>query len=541
MIHKLNLRRSRYIELCVDIKERFLKDGRVRITATAISAEDVTEFENIASYVSKPVSLKRINSAIAEAIAVIESRYYDIYGEGELNEAAFCKAFDHVADDVNNGMHLMPDWDSASTNNDVIRFFRRNTLKLLIQVIVKTRLFLEEDRDALYTEMTKICARHGSRSELAAQENASKRLKQAEIVLSHMRLYDARIPDIKLTSPEFIARARRDEQVKMLPIHVLRRFYRLLYSYVATDPKKVFFAVLVIFNCRPAEASGAKPSDIEWYDDFCCARINHKEINWTLSNKLKNSYSKRRIIIAYWGMHLLKQCCVSIGEDYPKDDKAMNNSVECAAWVKHLLIESGATEAQLKEISSDITNDDMDDSSVYDPKRTEDTARDKSAKIGCYVLRRCATTIMRVNMGLTLYETDRLLGHIPHGSGRNKANKLSNPDLNSPEVQRKIAAKMERFVYDLDYSRHPKYAPITTDGREAIPLMTGYAEVCIENNEKTGFWADIDMEAFEMGDSLAVIFPPSSDNQFFSSSVPISYENIDRTIFVETPEEKDGE
>lgn len=537
MNRPLNLHSSKYPELCVDIQKYHMNDGRIRVIGTAIRAEDEAEYPDIAPYKTKPVSRKRINSAITEAIAVVESRYYEHYGEGELTEAAFRAAFQSVEEAVANGLCLKPTWDSASTNNDVIRFFKRNTLPLLIPKLVSAQMLLDEDRVDLQTEMTSICARHGSESELAAQENANKRLVQAEIVLSHMRDHDARIPGVRLTSSEFAARAYRKEQIKMLPIPVLVCFYHKLLDLVEKEPKKVFFAILVVFNCRPAEAAGTKPSDIAWHDSFCSVRIEHQEINGRLSTKMKNAYSKRLLIVCYWGMLLLLRCCELIGDNYPSDDDAMNDAVECAAWVKRLLVECGATEVQLKELGSELTNEDLDDSSVYDPKKAEETTRDKTTKIGCYVLRRCAATIMRVYMGLTLYETDRLLGHIPHGSGKNKASTLSHPDLNSPETQRRIAAKMERYVFDPAYSLNPKYSPIMTAGKESIPLLAGYSEVVVENNEESDLWVEIDLSATEAGDPLSLTLPERDCGALSSSSVPVSYDGVNRTVFVEVSED----
>lgn len=540
MNRELNLHRSRYPELCVDIREHHLKDGRVRVTGTAIRVADATEYPDIAPYQTKPVSCKRINSAIAEAIDVVACRYYETYGEGELTVEAFQKAFGTVEEAVKNGLCLKPSWDSPSTNLDVIRFFRRNTLPMLRQKLVSGRMFLEEDQRELQEEMTKICARHGSESNLAAQENANKRLMQAEIVLSHMRDVDTRIPEVKFWSPDFSARAHRDEQIKMLPIPVLLRFYKALLTLVESAPKKVFFAVLVVFNCRPAEAAGTKPSDIEWHDNYCCVRIEHQEIDGKLSAKLKNKWSKRRLIVPYWGRQLLELCCKLIGEDYPADETAMNDAVKCAAWVKQLLIKCGATEAQLKEIGEDIPDEEMDDDSVYNPQRAEETMRDKETKLGCYVLRRCAATIMRVFMGLSLYETDRLLGHIPHGSGKNTVSKLAHPDLNAPETQRRIAEKMERYVFDPAYSHNPKYVPITTAGKDSIPLSVAYPQVRIENNEDSDVWIIIDFSSAEAGDSLSIILPSRDCSELTSSSVPISYEGVNRTVFVEMPNIENG-
>lgn len=533
----LNLRRSKYPELCIDIKERHLKDGRIRIVATAIRTEDESEYKDLASYITKPVSRRRTNSAIAEAISIMEARFFESHGGEKLTEKAIVSAFNNVKSAVENGLCLKSSWKSPRTNGNAILFLERNTLSLIIPLLLSDHIILEEDIKALLDQMVTISFRHGSANMMIAQENAVKHLEEAEIILAHMRDHDARIPDIKLISSDYSARAYREEQIKMLPLPVLQRFYRALYSWVDKEPGKVFFAVLVIFNCRPAEAAGTKPSDLEWSDSFCSVRIEHQEINGHLSKRLKNEYSRRRIIIPYWGRQLLHLCCELIGADYPFDDRAMNDAVECARWVKQLLIECGASEAQLKELGNELSDEDLDDNSVYDPKHAEETLRDKAAKIGCYVLRRCAATIMRVYMGLTLYETDRLLGHVPHTSGKNKARTLANPDLNAPETQRRIAEKMERFVFAPAYSMNPQYLPIKTVSKDTIQLSVAYPQVQIENNEESDLWMDIDLSAAEAGDSLSLILPSSDCSKLASSSVPTNYESVNRTVFIEAAEE----
>lgn len=470
----------------------------------------------------------------------MEARFFESYGGEKLTEKAIVSAFNEVKTAVENGLRLKSSWKSPRTNRNAILFLARNTLSLLIPLLLSDHIILEEDIKALMDQIVTICFRHGSANMMLAQENAVKHLEEAELVLAHMREHDARIPEIRLTSSDFSARAYRNEQTKMLPLPVLRRFYNALLSLVESAPKEVFFAVLVVYNSRPAEAAGTKPSDIEWHDNYCCVRIEHQEIDGKLSTRLKNSFSMRRLIVPWWGRQLLWRCCELIRDDYPADDKAMNNAVECARWVKQLLLECGASEVQIAEIGSEMSDEDIDDTSVYSPKNPEKTTQDRSAKIGCYVLRRCATTIMRVFMGLTLYETDRLLGHVPHTSGKNKASTLANPDLNAPETQRKIAEKMERFVFDSAISLNPRYAPITTAGKDSIPLPVGYPQVVVENNDKTYLVLEIDLLALEAGDLLALILPEANCGELASSSVPIRYEGVDRTIFVDT-EHKEGD
>lgn len=526
----LYLHATKYPALNADIKERRLKDGRVRISGTAICAEDQSVFADIVPYEAKPVSLKRKNSAITEVITMLEVRYCETHMRKTLTEKDICIAFAAVSAKVEDGIRLKPTWRASSTNKQVIQFFGRNTLALVVPYLTSGRMFLDEDQKTVLEKMTEICSRHGSADRVAAQENAVKRLEEAELVLSHMRDCDALIPELSLAPAGFTNRAYRKEQIKMLPLPVLLAFFAALCCLIQRFPKEVFFAVLVSYGLRPAEAAGVKPVNLIWFSTYCVVPVQYQEVNGKLSDHLKNKYSARLVTISSWGMSILRECCALIGEDYPKDDRAMNSSPACAEWVKALLIENGATEAQLIYISDDLTEDDLDDSSI-DRKNPGKAKEDRTAKIGCYVLRRCFTTIGRVHMGFSLYEIDRLLGHIPSGSGKNTARKLTNPDLNSPETQARIAAKMERFVFDPALSLNPALVPYTTEKREAVPIRVPYAEIRVENNEDCEIELELELTCSEPGEVLTFIYENGNVSEVSAFSTPVCFEDISRTVF----------
>ena len=274
MKEPLYLYPTKYSALTVDIKERTLKDGRIRITGTAIRAEDGSPYADIAPYETKPVSLRRRNSAITEVIATIEARYQETHMRKALTEEDIRAAFAVVSAKVADGMRLRSTWRASSTNNQVILFFERNTLSVVMPYLTSDRMmFLDEDRKTVLEKMTEICSRHGSANREAALENAAKRLEEADLVLSHMRDCNPLIPELSFAPKELVARAYREEQVKMLPIPVLLAFFASLHRLVQQFPREVFFAVLVTYGLRPAEAAGAKPSDIIWMPSYCIVPV----------------------------------------------------------------------------------------------------------------------------------------------------------------------------------------------------------------------------------------------------------------------------
>ena len=210
----------------------------------------------------------------------------------------------------------------------------------------------------------------------------------------------------------------------------------------------------------------------------------------------------------------------------------MNLSAACSIWVKELLLSCGASAEEIRAISEDIPDDDLD-ADCTNKKAPEQSEQNKEKKIACYVLRRCFATIMRSFMGFTLYETDRMLGHIPIGSDAKKARIRLNADMNSPDVQASIAAKMERYVFDRRYTLNPAYTPITTQGQTRINLIP-FTEYILENNGERNQVLSLNVEASEAGEEIVVEMVPSVEQDLSAISTPKSWENTARTIIGQT-------
>ena len=380
----LYLHSTKYPQLVVDIQHYTAEKGRIRVIGTPLKPEDLSPYEAIPPYKTKPVSPKLLKGAEAEAIKAIENCYYEQFGQGKLDEDAIRAAFEKVKSAVEDGMRLRPGWKAPSTNKSVILYFERNTLRLIIPVLLNIKVFLDSDREEFRENLYKKCLQSSGEREDVARETLEKHLQEAEIVLSHMRDMDSRIPEIELVDSESRFKARREEKTKMLLYAILATFYKSVMDLVNLDPKFAFFAVLVIYGMRPAEAAGCNPSDIIWYDSFCVVALQNQEVEGIRSPKLKNDFSVRPVIISYWGKCVLEKCCELIGDDFPKDNTAMNRSSECSARVKELLLKAGATEEDFSDLSEDIPEEDLD--SCLSRKNPELKKADKLQKIACYVM-----------------------------------------------------------------------------------------------------------------------------------------------------------
>ena len=340
--------------LLADLNVIELSDGRIRVKATGINPETGMIYKELGTVIGKPFTKKFRENAVRNAIKSLEDKYLAVFGDETATEQDMRDAFELVsASVIYDHLRLSPMWHSDSTNKQAVTFFKRNVLPLILPFANSSaRMFLPSDRDEIEQTLIADAEQRNGGKYASAVDATHTRLQQADIIYSHMQDRDYRLPDLRLSSNEPHPRAPLPEQLKFLPRSVLSTFYQRLYDLIETDPRLVFFAVFVIFGLRPAEAAARKPSDIVWRETYCCAEVSSQERGGLLDSRLKNEYSRRIIIIPYWGMYILKRCCELIGEDYPSDNHSMNIAVQCAEQVKQILMLAGCSKMILQETVS---------------------------------------------------------------------------------------------------------------------------------------------------------------------------------------------
>lgn len=525
-------------ELVVDITVDEYDDGTVRAKGVAVNTENNAVYKDLGTVTSKRVARNRLTYQINYVRHKFESRYLACYGSSAADANLVQRAFDMLRHRVEEDHYrLKPQWDKDSTNLAAIRHFERNCLAQIKSFAnPDQRLFLESDRKNLEDDLVgKVMNRNGGRED-AARVDAQKHLADWEIILKRMREIDTRIPEFKLAPEERAVRVPPKEQVKHLPRPLLMKLYARLKDLVVVYPKIVFFTVLVIFGLRPAEAAACKPSGIGWHNTFCTVLVTHQEINGILSDTLKNEYSRRVIIIPYWGKVLLARCCEAIGEDYPHDNLAMHRSKECSSWVKNLLIEIGIAEEYINEIGMLIPDSDMDDDAVLTSASSTETLEIRSYKIACYVLRRVFATTMRSVMGLSQFETDRLLGHIPLGVDGKRTTAPYAIDLNLESEQARIAKKMERYIFDKELSLNPSCTPYSICEEGSLDLIE-YSAYVFRNDSDAPMVLDLNLHAVECGERVEIEMPSDAKETLTRHSSPKSWEGKARTVIGDTSKE----
>ena len=136
-------------------------------------------------------------------------------------------------------------------------------------------------------------------------------------------------------------------------------------------------------------------------------------------------------------------------------------------------------------------------------------------------------------MGLSLYETDRLLGHVSTNQSGKKAAKTQSIDLNNPETQAAIAEKMERYIFDPRFSLNPACKPIRLSEAKKRNLIE-FSEYTITNDTPERKTLQLNLTGAETGESISIEMPNDTVNQLQIISNSKSWENCNRLVIGNT-------
>ena len=501
---------------------------KVRAYATVTDAEG-TVVPQFGTFASRPQLYKNRKIAVNEVRTKAEDRYQALYGGDPATAKDMRDAFDAIVDAVKAGsLRIYPSWKSPATNLKALTHFERHGLPFLEAFAnPNTQKFLPSDRDELFAALVVDSSSKNKNGEIGAKVLAEQRMNEYDAIYAHMRTQVQKLPVISLKPTSHSKPTPPPEQVKSLPRRVLMKFYSAVKKLVKTDPKFAFFTILVVFGLRPGEAAARKPDDIVFFDKFSVIFVKSSVEKGKIKQSLKNDFSLRPVVIPFWGRCHLKDCVDQIGDDYPKDDTPMNNASICAAKVKDLLISCGASEASLEEMASTLSLDEMDKEDIANrSKLFED-------KIACYVLRRVFATICRGVMGLSAYETDRLLGHKPVGPYGRKEPSSLHKDMNCFDAQEDIARRMERYVFDPECTLNPYHHPIELQEQDSVDLIP-FSAYQIVNRSEHDVVIGVNLEAAEMGETIRFDFPSTVERELNADSKAKEWMGQDRLVIGDT-------
>lgn len=352
------------------------------------------------------------------------------------------------------------------TQGGYLSIFGSQIVPLLQPYVSGEKNFLPSDLEGIATALKLKKAQHsrsnGRQSDLEVSTYTD--LAAADVIYQFIRgaYPDLGLPELHLTPTSRKGMGARKEQEKSLPESVRQKLCRYVEAHWAQEPRLCYALTLMLCGgLRTAEAAGTRPEKIEHNATYAIVKVHAQEKGGKIDKILKRDSSYRGVIIGCWASNILRQCTDEIRRndpDWEKDETApVCLAQNLSAWVLARLHECGLSEAFLEDAHKCFAGD------VYfdkDGKLVEDFC--------AYILRRDWASRARNICGYTSLEIDQQLGH------KVTVPKSKRPNLKLAAEQKKLAIKVERYVYSPAETQNPEYAPIPLDAgvRWGIPTYT---------------------------------------------------------------------
>lgn len=519
-------------DLVVEIKATPRHDGSYTIVGHAIDRETDARIEDLAPIRRMARSKGQLPAVRNQIISTLTRRYETLHHStdppGDIM-TEIKSALTQLQQEVAGGMRLTPRWAAESTNAAALKYFTRNTINILKPYLTGEREYLPSDcadiELALTVSVSKtspdnIIPTEGEPFDSSTLPGSTKilvkrRLDEANVIMARLEELIPQLPHFRLECTFEGEGAILPEQRKSLPHDVFRTFIKKLESRIDTHPDLVFCAVHMVYGCRTGEAAARIPEDVTLYDDFAVAKIISQEIDGLRTARLKTHYSRRTIVISYWGRTTLARC-IALLPPTTNSKAALVHKDDLGHFIKALLLEAGAQEEDFE-----VAKKEMDSLSEHTDKSLPE--------VTAYILRRHFASVCRHIMGLPLAITDRLLGHPASGAVK---------DLKNVEVQREIAMAMERYVFDPASSLNPACRPITLAANADI-VLTPFSESIICNPTEQEIEIEISIASAEGAETVILDTPAEAEISAETHNSVVSWDGIDRLVIGDGTPRKD--
>ena len=518
--------------LVVEIKASPRHDGSYTIVGHAIDRETDARIEDLAPIRRLVRSKSQIPAVRNQIIATMTRRYDALCHSNDPPSdimADIQTALTQLQQEVAGGMRLTPRWAAESTNAAALKYFKRNTVKILTPYLRGEREFLSSDNAEIELAIAEIASKSSPNNNSPAEEQPSisttlsgattllvkRRMDEANVILARLEELIPHLPHFRLACSIEGGGAVLPEQRKSLPHDVFRTFIKKLESRIDTHPDLVFCAVHMVYGCRTGEAAARIPEDVTLYDDFATSLITSQEIDGVRHPRLKTPQSRRPIIISYWGRTILNRCTTLL-PPITNSKAALVRKDDLGRFIKGLLLEAGAQEEDF-----DVAKKEMDTLSEHTDKSVPE--------VTAYILRRHFASVARHIMGLSLPIVDRLLGHPTIAKIK---------DMKSLDPQREIAAAMERYVFDPAISLNPACRPIVlTPGSEYSLIPFNESIICNPTGQEIEI--EVSIESAEAGEAVIMDIPAETDFSAETHNSVVSWNGTDRLIIGDGTPRKD--
>lgn len=336
-----------------------------------------------------------------------------------------------------------PSW-GLRTQERSVKYFERHFLDAILTVkdSESLQIQIDEIQKQLIAKAVENKRSKGIRN--SAEQSVANECFRAQKVFQYLRdtYPELNLPDVTL-SMNVLRSSVMPEQAKSLPDSIVLRFARMIEDTIQTDPCYALAAMLMLCAAlRTSEACGVIPDQIMMYDGYAVVPVLYQVQNGKLSEILKTEDSYRTVVLPSWPKHIAEECIRVLkksGNAVTENHPLVEDPGNFAGWVLKKLKECGLTD-EMMEAARNLM-------------REETSPEIFSMDLSAYILRRNCASGWRNICGLTGDAIDYLLGH------KRRTPKSSQQDYRLPELQQKLAIRLERIVYSKQFTRHPGYQP----------------------------------------------------------------------------------
>lgn len=435
-----------------------------------------------------PSKIQILYNALCVEVAQHERRAAKKVTNSEGEKSDFALALDELelSEEVINS-----EW-SPETRRGWIVYVRRNIIPKL--EAVGSQNWTAQDSEDLESTLLKeiLSSKKSIGYEDVAKATLQHNLSAFLQIYRSMRIRYPYLPDIHLSGMKNI-RVSRPEQLKSLSNKVRRRIAKLVEALIETNPRLAMAAIMML-DCglRTAEAAAVWKDVIVVHDTVTYVLVCYQVKGGSRTKVLKTSNAYRLVPLTYWGEVMIARCIDRLSQNSYGGANECCDVRTLSKTIREYLIAAGLTKEYLfnaAQIMRERPDIDGNGFRVHD--------------VVAYILRRDWASRARNICGLPSIIIDALLGH------QVKIPQKMRADLRHKEKLAEISVKLERYILDPEYSRHPGITPISLTHSTDIDL-TPFDVIRLKNTSDELLDLKVDLEAILNAESLNIIAPKDS-------------------------------
>lgn len=269
------------------------------------------------------------------------------------------------------------------------------------------------------------------------------------------------------------------------------------------EPRLAMAAVIMYDGgLRTAEAAAVWVDVLYDGDGLTRVLVCYQVQDGVRTKILKTTNAYRMIVLSCWGSTMLYRCLDKLSAELNNTANLTCDPRKLSATLREMLMDAGLTAedfAAAEQAMREKPDYDGFGRPVFD--------------VCAYILRRDWASRARNICGLTSLEIDVFLGH------RVKVPQKKREDLRLIENLTKLSKKLERYVHDPQYSRHPGIVPYKLAHSIDLDLIP-YDLIRLRNTSCETVEVKLDIEAILNSEYIEVIVGAAGQQQSTTRYIP---------------------